>query len=232
MGPILFLILIKDIDKEVSSKVSLFADDTRVMGPVSKEEDVENLQKDLDIIYQWQSENNMLFNGKKFEMLRYGKNNDLKTNTNYFSPEYQDLIEVKDNLRDLGVIMSDNASFKDHINKVCKSVKQKCGWVLRTFENRETHFMKCMWKTLIQGHIDYCSQLYMPNQASEMLLLENLQKCYTKKDPRIKKSCLLAKVETTKIVFTPGRSLRSWCLTVGWKYTRVTEEVDRWPSLP
>ena len=37
LGPILFLILIYDIDKDVSSKVSLFADDTRVMGPIEAE---------------------------------------------------------------------------------------------------------------------------------------------------------------------------------------------------
>ena len=78
MGPILFLILINDIDDEVASKVSLFADDTRVMGPVHSEEDVENLQKDLDKIYEWQDKNNMLFNGKKFELLRYGVNTELK----------------------------------------------------------------------------------------------------------------------------------------------------------
>ena len=46
--------------------------------------------------------------------------------------------------------------------------------------------MKLMWKTLVQGHIDYCSQLYMPSQNSEMLLLENLQKCFTKKIPEVK----------------------------------------------
>ena len=49
LGPILFLILINDIDDEVASKVSLFADDTRVMGPVNSEDDVETLQKDLDL---------------------------------------------------------------------------------------------------------------------------------------------------------------------------------------
>ena len=53
------------------------------------EEDVENFQ------------NNMLFNGKKFEMLRYGPNSDLKNSTNYLTPGYSDIIEVKDNLRDL-----------------------------------------------------------------------------------------------------------------------------------
>ena len=216
LGPILFLILINDIDKTVSSKVSLFADDTRVMGPVSQEEDVENLQKDLDKIYKWQSENNMLFNGKKFEMLRYGKNNELKMNTNYFSPDYQDLIEVKDSLRDLGIIMSDDASFTNHIQKVCTTVKQKCGWVLRTFQNRETHFMKCMWKTLIQGHIDYCSQLYMPNQASEMLLLENLQKSFTKKIPEVRNMDYWQRLKQLKM-YSQNRRLERYRIIYTWK---------------
>ena len=80
LGPILFLIMINDIDKDVSinSKVSLFADDTRVMRAVSSEEDVEDLQSDLDMIYDWQKENNMLFNSNKFEMLRYGSKEELK----------------------------------------------------------------------------------------------------------------------------------------------------------
>ena len=155
LGPILFLILINDIDQEVSSKVSLFADDTRVMGPVREEADVENIQRDLNSIYEWQQTNNMLFNGSKFEMLRYGKNADLKMDTSYFSPNYEDVIEVKESLRDLGIIMSDNANFSKHINKVCTTVKQNSSWILRTFHNRQTPFMKLMWKTLVQGHIDY-----------------------------------------------------------------------------
>ena len=42
-------------------------------------EDVESLQDDLEKLYSWQTHNNMVFNGKKFEMLRYGKDKDLKT---------------------------------------------------------------------------------------------------------------------------------------------------------
>ena len=101
LGPILFLILINNINCNVSSKVSIFCDDTRIMGPVTKEEDVELLQDDLESLYEWQNTNNMLFNRKKFEMLRYGSNEELKNNTNYMTPNQEDLIEVKETLRDL-----------------------------------------------------------------------------------------------------------------------------------
>ena len=59
----------------------MFADDTRVLGKIRTQEDVENLQLDLNKIYSWAENNNMLFNNKKFELLRYGNNEDLKTST-------------------------------------------------------------------------------------------------------------------------------------------------------
>ena len=158
----------------------MFCDDTRVSGPVDKKDDVEKLQDDLNLIYNWQSENNMLFNGKKFELLHYDPNKDLKFDTNYFTPEFEVIIEVKNTLRDLGIIMSDNANFKAHIVHVCAKVKQKCGWIMRTFSSRNSQLMKFRWKSLVQGHIDYCSQLYFPNQTSEMQQIENLQKWFTK----------------------------------------------------
>ena len=98
---------------------------------------------------------------KKFELIRYGKNEELKQNTIYFSAD-ENVIEEKEVLRDLGVIMTNQATFDDHIYKVCQSVKQKSGWILRTFKSRNNLFMKQLWKQLVQPHVDYCSQLYMP----------------------------------------------------------------------
>ena len=48
LGPLLFLILIGDIDQNVASSfISSFADDTRVGRQVADEEDVHRLQTDL-----------------------------------------------------------------------------------------------------------------------------------------------------------------------------------------
>ena len=85
LGPILFLIMINDIDKNSSAEISLFCDDTRIMKPIKTENDVEDLQEELEKLYIWETENNMKFNGKKFELLRFGKNSNLKEDTNYFT---------------------------------------------------------------------------------------------------------------------------------------------------
>ena len=116
----------------------------------------------------------MAFNDSKIEVLRYGYNEDLKCVSSYLTPPADDIINVKSVLRYLGVIMNDKATWKDHIDKVCAQVNQKAGWVLRTFKCRTTTFMKQMWKSLVQGHIDYCSQLWQPIQSGDLQRIENL----------------------------------------------------------
>ena len=171
---------------EIDSIASMFADDTRIMNKITSEADAEKLQEDLQKVYDWQEENNMQFNSKKFEILRYGPNYYLKNNTEYLTPDGEK-IDKKENLRDLGIQMSDNAMFSDHIAKVCKTVSQKCGWILRTFMCRQTFFMKSMWKSLVQPHIDYCSQLWMPFKSLEMEKIENLQRQFTRRIPETSK---------------------------------------------
>ena len=66
-----------------------FADDTR---DISTEEDLELFHEDLDKLYCWDDYNNMTFNGTKFELLRYGHNENLKTVTNYLTPQHKPMI--------------------------------------------------------------------------------------------------------------------------------------------
>ena len=54
LGPLLFLIMISDINKgTTSSKLVSFADDTRVYSNIAEADDCDNLQYDLNSIYNW-----------------------------------------------------------------------------------------------------------------------------------------------------------------------------------
>ena len=58
------------------------------------------------------------------------------------------------------------------IEKVTRTVRQKVGFVMKTFFTRRTDIMKQLWNTLIQCHIYYCSQLYMPGQTQGVHAIE------------------------------------------------------------
>ena len=219
LGPVLFLVLINDIDESLNSSssfVSIFADDTRISKEVQSESDVETLQKDLEQLYDWQKKNNMEFNSKKFEVLRYGKDEDLKQSTCYFTPNLDDIIDEKESLRDLGIMMSNDASFSIHVESVCSKVKQKSAWILRTFNCRKSWFLKFMWKTLVQGHVDYCSQLYFPYKQSDMEKIENLQKIYTRKFPEMKNEDYWQRLKSLKMFSQERRMERYRCIYL-WK---------------
>ena len=63
-----------------------FADDTRASKSIKNTEDVKILQQELDILYQWTIANNMKLNDTKFELLHYGSNKEIKSETHYTSP--------------------------------------------------------------------------------------------------------------------------------------------------
>ena len=186
LGPVIFLMFIKDISKEVTAKTKLFVDDAKVKDKIQNEEDVQKLQENLDKLFEWEENNNMKFNGATFQVLRYGRNEELKNNTEYFTGDMENIIEQFSSLRDLGITMSDNGKFEDHINKVCSKVRQKIGWIMRSFFTRRTDILKQLWKSLVQCHIDYCSQLYLPGQAQGMHLIEKLFYDFSSKIPEVR----------------------------------------------
>ena len=181
IGPLLFLILIGDIDESITSSfLSSFADDTRVAKGIKSVEDSENLQRDLEILYKWALENNMKFNDVKFEVLRYGKDEVLKQQTKYLSNTGQ-MIGEKSYVKDLGVYMSNTANFQENIFQIIMSTTQLSSWILRTFNSREAEVMLTLWKSLVIPRFDYCSQLYSPSKVSEIQQLELVQRSFLRR---------------------------------------------------
>ena len=67
--------------------------------------------------------NNMKFNANKFELLRNGKEQEIKSTTTYKS--YNDSnIDDKEQVRDLGIMMSSTVTFTLHIRNIVKRGRQ------------------------------------------------------------------------------------------------------------
>ena len=110
LGPLLFLIMISDIDKDVSaSKLVSFADDTRLYSGVGDVTDCDNLQLDLNAVYDWAASNKMFFNSKKFSYVCFSSNVSAYKSNLYIDPA-MNIIGPSTHVCDLGVSMSSNCT--------------------------------------------------------------------------------------------------------------------------
>ena len=90
LGPILFLIHIKNISSTLSEGTfsSSFADDTRIWRGMKTSEDCAVLQTDLESVYSWADNINMMFNSSKFEWVRYAAGSVPPPVYQYLSPDH------------------------------------------------------------------------------------------------------------------------------------------------
>src|SRR5688572_8161057 len=75
LGPVLFLVYINDLDSNIISKLSKFADDTKLCKNVSNLEDVLLLQRDFDSLHKWATNWQKNFNVDKCAVVYVGHNN-------------------------------------------------------------------------------------------------------------------------------------------------------------
>ena len=67
----------------------MLCDDTRILLGIKDEEDTHMLQNDLHKLYKWANTNNMKFNANKFELWRYGQEQEIKSATTFKSYDIQ-----------------------------------------------------------------------------------------------------------------------------------------------
>ena len=121
----------------------------------------------------------MTFNSKKFEWLRYSAGTSPSPDFKYQAPDSSD-IPLKTELRDLGVTICTDLTFNLQIEKVITTASQMVGWGKRTFRSRGRYFMLVLLKSLVQPHLDYCSQLWCPSAQGHINGIENVQKSLVK----------------------------------------------------
>ena len=138
------------------------------------------LQNDLHKLYKWADTNNMKLNANKFELRQYGKEQEIKSATTYKS--YGDSsIDDKEQVRDLGIMMSNTTAFTLHIRNIVKKTRDKMVWVLRVFQSRKRSLMLTLMKSLVIPLLGYCCQLWNPWKAKDIQAIEAIQRTFTYK---------------------------------------------------
>ena len=221
LGPVLFLLHIADIASNVSAGTTTtsYVDDTRVQKSIiDTDQDCRDLQEDLATIYSWADRVNMTFNSEKFECVRYWPGNVSVPEFEYLAPDLTP-IEQKDHLMDLGVEMSSDLTFNQHIGNVVTSASRMVGWAMRTFRERSRNTMMTIWKCLIQPKLDYCSQLWSPSEQASIALLESVQRNFTSKIAGMQDKDYMDRLASLKM-YTQERRRERYQIIFIWKISQ------------
>ena len=174
LGPLLFFIFINDIDTAVdvvNCVLIKFADDTKGLHKVDSEDDARKMQKDLDRLFKWSLEWQMLFNLDKCHILHFGNNNPQNT----YTIDDQPLLHV-DEEKDLGVLITSCCTPSRQASAAAIKGYQVLGQLLRTFTFRDRYTFVRLYEQYVRPHLEYCVQAWSPWLQQDIDILENVQR--------------------------------------------------------
>ena len=168
LGPILFLIYIHDLP----SKVRLFADDTAIYLAVSNLQDAQILQQDLDQLHEWELQWDMEFNPSKCVVIHVTR---AKTPVPSKYLLHGQILESVGGSKYLGVEISSNLTFNNHIQKICTSANRSLGFIKRNIRTKSPAIREMAYKTLVRPLVEYSSSVWSPNTDKYISKIEMVQ---------------------------------------------------------
>jgi len=72
LGPLLFLIFVRDLPDWIKFSIKMFADDTKIWAKIAVREDAGSLQEDLNRLVQWSEKWLLKFNLDKCKVMHIG----------------------------------------------------------------------------------------------------------------------------------------------------------------
>ncbi len=175
LGPVLFLVYINDIDIGLVSKISKFADDSKLCKTVCTDDDREALQQDLDRLSEWSQQWQMKFNVDKCSVVHLGPKN---IQCNYKLGQSELKKSVKE--RDLGVIVDNNMKWSEQCNVAVRNANSTLGIIRRHIKSRKKNIIVKLYKSLVRPKLEFCVQAWCPYLRRDIDNIERVQHRATK----------------------------------------------------
>ena len=175
LGPLLFLVFINDLtDCVLNSTMLLFADDIKCSLPFSGQMDCFLLQNDLDVLSVWSKHWNLFFNESKCSFVRFG----FQKSSSSHVYSINSCVILNDNQhKDLGIIVSSDLSWTNHILCVAAKAYKILALLRRSFRNcNSVHSKKLLYISLVRSQLIYGSQVWRPHLLKDINALEAIQR--------------------------------------------------------
>ena len=170
LGPILFLCHINDLPDAVASQVRLFADDCLLYTEINSFQDHLKLQKDLKNLEVWASTWGMRFNATKCYILS------IKSASSFMYSLNNTILKSVPNNPYLGVLLSNDLQWSDHISKITKKANSTLGFLRRNLRKCPPKCRLNAYLSLIRSTLEYGSVIWDPHLKKDIDALERIQR--------------------------------------------------------
>ena len=164
---------INDIVKDVSSDISLFADDYALYRWIETLDDEEALQNDFNKLCAWSHGWNMEFNVSKC----YSMTITLKRRT--IQNEYQISevpIEKIESYKYLGIYISKDLRWNKTVDQIVGKANRSLGLILRNFSRSPRQVHEKLYFTLVPPHLAYACEVCSPHTKNRFVMGEYRQR--------------------------------------------------------
>ena len=220
LGPLLFLIYINDLDVGITSRISKFADDTKLGINAADPAAVEGLRADLLRIGRWSAEWLMPFNTDKCRVLHVGSTNPKEEFALLGAPVTPSPLE-----RDLGVLVAEDFRFSQQCISAEKKAQKILGYVKRVFKHRTRATVMTLYNALVRPLLEYAVQFWSPNLQTDIQRLERVQARATKLVPSIRNFGYKRRLQALGMFTLEQRRLRGLLIET-FKILRGFNRVD------
>jgi len=128
LSSLLFAIYVNDLPDNVKSSLLLFADDTKLYRTIRSRSDVQQLQEDIDALYQWKRLWLLSFNISKCKVLHIGLDDYPSSYTLNGT-----VIETVSSMRDLGVQIDSSLKFHQHTSITVNKANRVLSVISKSF---------------------------------------------------------------------------------------------------
>ena len=170
LGPLFFLMYINgasDLVFSPGTHITIYADDILLSKPVVCDDDFLGLQTYLNYLFQWSVSRRFTFNPEKCKFMVVSRRR------NPVDPPVLTLgghaITRVFQFTYLGVIVTSDLSWSEHIHVLCTRAKKMLGLLYRTFYlNASTTSLLQLYISLIRPFLEYACQVWNPHLAKDV----------------------------------------------------------------
>ena len=178
LGPALFVLFINDMPCAVSqcSTLALFADDAKCFRTIRSASDCVLFQGDIDNLVDWSDVWKMAFNMDKCSLCTITrKRNPIIYDYNMRGKALK-RVEAQ---RDLGVLITCDARFNEHIYAQVNKANKMLGFIRRSLSSRSDQFLptfRSLYVALVRSHLEYASEIWSPKSVTLIKFIEGVQR--------------------------------------------------------